>query len=169
MPTPLVAKPPQGLLRWALRLPILLYRLRLGWLLGERLLLLNHIGRTSGQARQTVVEVVDYDMASDTYFIASGWGYKAHWYQNLMATPAITIQVGRRRLAVRAETIAPDTSVQILLKYRQKHPLAARELSRLIGLDINQSAPEQLEKVIRESLPVVALRPVPPKEPPQSA
>jgi hypothetical protein len=45
---------PHGLTRLAFRLPIWLYRLRLGWLLGDRLLLLTHIGRTSGQRRDRV-------------------------------------------------------------------------------------------------------------------
>ena len=159
MPTSFVARTPKGLLRWALRLPIVFYRIGLGWLLGERFLLLNHIGRKSGKLRQTVVEVVSHDKATDTYYIASGWGYKADWYRNLLARPAITIQVGRRRFRVRAETLPPALGAQVLLNYRKEHPLAARELSKLMGLDINQSSPEQLEDTVRESLPVVALRP----------
>jgi hypothetical protein len=38
------SSPPRGLARLAFRLPIWLYRLRLGWLLGDRFLLLTHIG-----------------------------------------------------------------------------------------------------------------------------
>ena len=48
---------PRGLACLAFRLPIGLYRLRLGWLLGDRLLL-THIGRKSGLPRQAVIEVV---------------------------------------------------------------------------------------------------------------
>ena len=44
-------EPPAGFTRAVFRLPIHLYRLRLGWLFGNRLLLLNHIGRVSGKAR----------------------------------------------------------------------------------------------------------------------
>lgn len=36
---------PRGLLRLLLRAPVALYRLRLGWLLGGRVLLLSHTGR----------------------------------------------------------------------------------------------------------------------------
>jgi hypothetical protein len=63
---------PRGLARLAFRLPIWLYHLRLGWLLGDRVLLLTHIGRKSGLPRQAVIEVVRHDPASDTYIIASG-------------------------------------------------------------------------------------------------
>jgi hypothetical protein len=39
----------------ALRPPIWLYRLQLGWLLGERLLLLMHTGQSSGLLQQAVI------------------------------------------------------------------------------------------------------------------
>ena len=91
----LVTQPPSGWLRFALRLPLVLYRLRLGWVLGGRFLRLYHVGRKSGQVRQTVVEVVHHERTGDTYYIVSGWGYKAQWYQNLMAMPDVVIQVGR--------------------------------------------------------------------------
>jgi deazaflavin-dependent oxidoreductase (nitroreductase family) len=158
----LVATPPTGLLRFLLRLPLICYRLHLGWLLCERFMLLRHIGRKSGQVRQTVVEVAGYDQTSDTYYVASGWGYKANWYQNLRATPDITIQVGRRSLEVHTETISAAVGAQILLDYCQKHPFAARELGRIMGLNLTQSSPQELEAIIQKSLPIVALQPITP-------
>jgi deazaflavin-dependent oxidoreductase (nitroreductase family) len=155
-----VSTPPSGALRVLLRLPIVLYHLRLGWLLGQRFVLLQHIGRKSGQVRETVLEVIGHDRASETYYIASGWGKQANWYQNLLATPNITIQVGRRRLDVCAETLSPIEGRQVLLDYRQKHPLATRELSRMLtGANLAKASPEELESIVRESLPIVALRP----------
>jgi deazaflavin-dependent oxidoreductase (nitroreductase family) len=156
----LVSTPPSGLLRLLLRLPLALYRVKLGWLLGQRFLLLEHIGRKSGQARKTVVEVIGHEQASDTYYIASGWGKRANWYQNLLALPKITIQVGRRHLKVCAESVSPAEGARVLLDYRQKHPLATRELSRmLVGTDLAKASPEALENIVQESLPIVALRP----------
>ena len=87
----LVARSPNGLLRWFLRFPIVLYHLNLGWLLGGRFMLINHVGRKSGQLRQTVVEVAGHDQSGDTYYVASGWGYKSQWYRNLLAQPEVTI------------------------------------------------------------------------------
>jgi len=44
---------PRGLARLAFRLPIWLYHLRLGWLLGDRLLMLTHIAaRVACRARR---------------------------------------------------------------------------------------------------------------------
>lgn len=154
----LVSAPPSGLLRLLLRLPISLYRLRLGWLLGQRFLLLEHVGRKSGQARKTVIEVIGHDRASDTYYVASGWGKRANWYQNVLTTPDVTIQVGQRHLNVHAVTLPPAEGVRVLLDYRQRHPMAARELSRLMGLNLISASAEELEHVVQESLPIVAFR-----------
>jgi len=164
---PLFSTPPSGLLRLMLRLPIALYRLKLGWLLGERFLLVQHIGRRSGKIQKTVVEVIGHDQSSDTYYIASGWGHRSSWYQNLLAMPATTIQIGRRKLNVCAETLPPFIGAQVLLDYCQKHPLAACRLSRLMmGLNMVEASSGELERIVQESLPILALRRQPVKESP---
>ena len=55
---------PAGALRLAFRLPIYLYRLDLGWMLGHRFLLFVHLGRKSGLLRETVLEVLLHDPAA---------------------------------------------------------------------------------------------------------
>ena len=94
---------PRGLARLAFRLPIWLYRLHLGWLLGGRLLLLTHIGRKSGLPRQAVIEVVRHDRATDTYIIASGFGAQVDWLRNIQKHPNVVVQTGRQRLEVVAK------------------------------------------------------------------
>lgn len=64
MPQPSLCAKPTGLLRRFLKLPNLLYRRHLGWLLGHRFLLLAHRGRKTGLIRRTVLEVVYYDPAT---------------------------------------------------------------------------------------------------------
>lgn len=88
---------PGKLTLWAFRLPIWLYRFRLGWLLGQRFLMIEHIGRKSGLPKKTVLEVLRHDKPSDTYYILSGWGKKADWFQNVSKTPEVTVHVGFRR------------------------------------------------------------------------
>ncbi len=157
-PPALVARPPRGVLRFFFRLPIFLYRWHLGWLLGDRFVMIDHVGRKTGQTHQTVVEVVDHDRSDDSYYVASGWGYRANWYQNLTAHPETTIYVGSRTLAVRAETLTPPQAAQRLIDYRDHHRFAARELSGLMGIDIAASSPEELEQLVATSLPIVAFR-----------
>ncbi len=92
----IVDRPPSKALRLGLRLPIWLYRARLGWLLGDRFLMLTHTGRKSGLPRQTVIEVVQHDKGTDTYYVVSGWGEKSDWYQNIRKSPSVTVHVGGR-------------------------------------------------------------------------
>jgi deazaflavin-dependent oxidoreductase (nitroreductase family) len=158
MATPLSVKHPvKGLLRFGVRLPLLLYRARLGWLLGERFLRLTHIGRKSGQPHQTVVEVVDHDPVTDSYIVASGWGEKADWFQNLQKTPEVVIDVGRRRLNVKAERLSIDQAEQWLLNYARDHPRTFHELARFMtGKNLN-GTPEDC-RLLAEAVPVVAFR-----------
>ncbi|MEZ4615481.1 MAG: nitroreductase family deazaflavin-dependent oxidoreductase [Caldilineaceae bacterium] len=106
---PNLPSPPTGISRFLFRLPIQLYRLHLGWLLGRRFVLINHIGRKSGQVRQVVVEVVRHDQTTDSYIVCSGFGRQAQWYQNLLATPAVTIQVGAQQNGGPCRTARPSS------------------------------------------------------------
>ena len=148
---------PTGVSRFFFRLPIWLYHWRLGWLLGARFVLLNHVGRKSGQIRQAVVEVVRHDRSSDTYIICSGFGEKAQWFQNVMQTPDITIQIGRRHLAVTAERLPPTIGGDEMVDYARRHPSAARQLARFMGFQVDGS--EAAYRTAGEQLPFVALHP----------
>lgn len=155
---PLTSQPPSGLLRRVLRLPVWAFRLGLGGLLGGRFVLVNHVGRTTGLPRQVVVEVVGRDAAGRVTYVVSGWGRQAQWYQNLLVTPDVTIQVGRRLAAVTAAPVDADEGMRVLLRYRDDHPWATRALSRVLGLPLDTAGPAALRHLASETLPVVALR-----------
>lgn len=149
---------PQGLLKWSLRAPVWLYRLHLGWTLGERFLLLHHIGRKTGQPHETVVEVVKHDPKTDTYIVTAGWGEKSDWFQNIVHHPNVEIQVGSRRLAVHAERLAIQSAAQALLAYAQQHPAAFKELSRvMLGKPLAPTLQDCT--VLAEKVPLVAFQP----------
>ncbi len=159
MTTRRFSNPPQGLGRLMFRAPIYLYRAGLGWLLGDRFLLLHHVGRRSGLPRQTVLEVADYDPATDSYYIVSGFGRGSQWFKNLQANPEVEIQVGSRRLAVRAEVLDADASGARMAEYVRNHPLAAQALARVLGIEIDGSEADY-RRIGQEQLPFVALRPL---------
>lgn len=75
------------------RAPIRLYRARLGALLGPRLLMLEHTGRTTGVARYVVLEVIDHP-EPDRYLVASGFGQRAQWFRNIVANPRVRVYAG---------------------------------------------------------------------------
>ncbi|MCA9953272.1 MAG: nitroreductase family deazaflavin-dependent oxidoreductase [Ardenticatenaceae bacterium] len=150
-------KPVTGLKKFFFRAPLFLYRIGLGGLLGHRFLLLNHIGRKSGKPRQSVLEVVNHDKATDTYYIASGFGKKSDWYLNILAHPPVDIQVGWRKMAVTAVPLSPEASGQAMVDYSRRYPMAAKNLGKLIGYDV--STEEEYRAVGRDSIPFIALEP----------
>jgi deazaflavin-dependent oxidoreductase (nitroreductase family) len=154
MTTTRLPHPPRGWKAVPWRLPIWFYRLGLGGLLGERFLLLTHTGRVSGMPRQAVVEVVYHDAGTNSYYVASGFGERSQWYRNILANPQVTVQVGNRVMAARAERLSVAEGERRLAEYARRHPTALRELSRLLRLPYDGS-PESLHK-LAELLPVVA-------------
>jgi deazaflavin-dependent oxidoreductase (nitroreductase family) len=154
----IVDTPPSKALRFGLRLPIWLYRARLGWLLGDRFLMLTHTGRKSGLARQVVIEVVQHDKGTDTYYVVSGWGEKSDWYQNIRQTPSVTIHTGGRTFQSKGEFIPVEKAVHILEAYAHDHPVAFNELSGLFlgeRMKPGSDAPQR----IAAKMPMVAFRP----------
>ncbi len=154
----LIDAPPGKALRFGLRLPIWLYRVRLGWLLGDRFLMLTHTGRKSGLPRQTVIEVVRHDRQTDTYCVVSGWGAKSDWYRNIRKNPSVTIHVGGRRFQSKAEFIPVEQAIEIMETYARDHPMAFSELSGLFlgeRMKPGSDAPQR----IAEKMPMVAFHP----------
>jgi len=150
-------KPPRGLLRFFARLPIQLYKAKLGWLLGDRFLMLTHIGRKSGLPRYTVVEVVRHDHATGTYLIVSGFGDKSDWYRNICATPQVTVHVGRRHFAAIAERLEADEATTEFKDYARRHPTALKTLSRVLNYPWDGT--EASYHKLAQLLPLIALRP----------
>jgi deazaflavin-dependent oxidoreductase (nitroreductase family) len=146
---------PRGLLRWLLRLPINLYHLRLGWILGQRFMLLEHLGRKSGRWHQVVIEVVGHDDDSDTYFAASGWNLRSDWYRNILAHPQVRLSAGhRRRVTAIAHVLDPAEAGDRLMDYARRHPIAMKELAGVMGFPKHDT--EADIRAIAESLPIIA-------------
>ena len=131
---------PTGVRRALFRAPIWLYRLRMGPVLGRRFILINHVGRISGQVRQAVVEVVAIDGGNGAIIVASGFGSTSDWYLNVLATPTISVQLGSRRFPVIARRLSPDEAADTMARYARRHPLAGRELCRFMGMRVDGSA-----------------------------
>ena len=151
-------RPERGILRLMLRMPIWLYRLRMGRLLGNRFLMLTHIGRKSGVPRRTVLEVVGHDTASDTYIIASGWGQQADWFRNIEKTPNVLVDAGSRRFEAIAARLPAEQAEREVRDYARRHPLALRKLA---GVMIGRGwtgADADYQEMVR-SIPFVGLRP----------
>ncbi|MDA2813356.1 nitroreductase family deazaflavin-dependent oxidoreductase [Nocardiopsis sp. RSe5-2] len=132
-------KRPSGVARALYRVPIHLYRWNLGWLMGRRFLMLNHIGRRSGLMRRVVVEVVDRDAAQGTYTVCSGFGPGSDWYRNLLAEPKAVIQIGNKRMKVTAHPLDAESGADTMARYARRHPRSARALAGFMGFRVDGS------------------------------
>ena len=155
-PATLGPNPPQGFGRTLSRFPLWFYRCRLGFLLGERFLMLTHIGRRSGLPRQAVLEVVRHDSLTDSYVVASGWGEKANWFLNILKRPRVLIAVGFRRLEVKAVRLSPQGAQHEFSDYARRHPRAFGLLTTaILGQRIGNTEVES--RLLAQSIPVVVL------------
>lgn len=155
MTNSIVDRPPSKALRFGLRLPIFLYRIGLGWMLGDRFLMLTHTGRNSGLPRKTVIEVVKHNKETNTYFVVSGWGEKADWYRNIHKTPQVTVQSGGQKFQTEAEFIPVEKAIEIVTTYAREHPIAFNELSGLFLGEHMKSGSDAPERIARK-MPMVA-------------
>ena len=127
--------------RWIARSPIPLFRAGLGFVFGRRLVMLEHLGRTSGLRRYVVLEVLEHDARG--LVIVSGYGRHAHWYRNVLAHPGVRVWTGFRRGARATAEPVPAAEVPMrLVRYRDQHRRAARALARTLELpDLAGSGP----------------------------
>jgi deazaflavin-dependent oxidoreductase (nitroreductase family) len=106
------------------RAPIWVFRARLGFLFGSRLLMLEHVGRRTGLPRQVVLEVVGHP-TPDAYVVPSGFGARAQWFRNVQANPCVRVCVGGRGpVPATARVLGRDEAERVLAAYRRSHPRA---------------------------------------------
>lgn len=146
--------PPKGLLRLAFRLPVGLYRARLGFLLGRRFLMIEHRGRKSGRIRRTVLEVVARH--PNALYVVAAWGDKAQWLRNVRANPEVRVHIGFYRFRTTARVVDEETGSRILAEYAARHPRAFRALAGRI-LDDAGDTPQETVGRMAAVLPVVEL------------
>lgn len=145
-------------LRWLLRLPHLLYRTHLGWLLGERFLQITVRGRRSGHRRDVVLEVIGRDPETGDRVVASAWGARSQWFRNVRADPRVRVRVGWREFPGLLSTLDESVASEVLRAYARAHPWAARWFIGPLLLGRRPSAPGEFA-ALAASIPLLAVRP----------
>lgn len=120
---------PGPFFKWFFKLPILQYRLGMGWLIGKYFLLLTTSGRKSGRPRYTPLEYI-HDQENDRYRVAAGWGGKTDWYRNLLKNPNVSVQVGGRKFDAIAETVSDEEVAKYMMLVSGRHPRMDRIWNR---------------------------------------
>lgn len=137
-----------------MRAPIWIYKVRAGALLGSRMLMLEHVGRRSGERRHVVLDVIDHP-APDTYIVASGFGTRAQWFRNIVANPRVRIFVGSSPpAAATARVLDQPDAMRSLDIYRSRHPRAWKRFQPVLEKTLGQSLTSGTET----NMPMVELR-----------
>lgn len=140
--------------------PSWLYGHGMGWLLGRRFLEVTHIGRSSGKERFAVLEVIRIDPTNGESVVASAFGPRADWYQNIQKAPAVRIRQGRAEYVPEQRFLDAGERRHIASEFTHAHRLEARVANRVMAaigavpLGTYSTAAE-----LFASFPMVAFRP----------
>ena len=147
---------PSRLLIPMFKLPLLLYRLRLGWIFGHRFVMLTHVGRHSGKTRRTILAVLHFDSQTKEIMAISAWS-ASEWYKNILASPALQIETGFTHYTPAQRYLTTEEIARLFEEYRRARPIFSRIVCRIPGWKWDASHEELLE--LAQTLRGVAFRP----------
>ena len=158
------------------RMPLMLWRLGLGRVVGRRLMVLTTVGRTSGLTRHAMVAYYRVGGKKYTY---SGFGPQADWFRNLESQPRVTIQTADGTESALAWRVTePSELTRVLRVIQSSYPRSAAMLKQnwgdrpltdeaiaadayrfyLVAFDATeQPTPTPLDEDLRWALPVVMM------------
>ena len=137
--------PPQG---WKLKLfraPLFFYRYNMGFVFGERFIHLKHWGRNSGDLKETVIEVIDQDIANRKVFSASGFGEKAQWFKNISANSSVSITLKSTEYKAEARVLSAEEATNVLFRYVKAHPKSIKGVAKLSGYEMDGTEQDIVE------------------------
>jgi deazaflavin-dependent oxidoreductase (nitroreductase family) len=138
------------------KLPLFLYRIRLGWLLGKRFMQITHVGRRSGKVRRTVLAVLRFDEKTKEVYAVSAWT-GSDWYYNIQNSPALKVETGFVHYVPLQRTLSAEEITTTFMQYCRKHPIFSRMVCRIPGWKWDSTYEEFLE--LAHTLHGVAFRP----------
>ncbi len=145
---------PTGVFKRVLHLPVGVFRARLGFVFGNRFVMLEHVGRRSGRTRYTPLEVVGHE--GNAFIVCSGTGPNADWYRNITTTPAKALWVGSRRCEVAQRLLPTPEAATAFARYESAHAKSASRLMELMG--VSHDGTHQSRETMVEQIPMVELR-----------
>ncbi|HKX18950.1 MAG TPA: nitroreductase family deazaflavin-dependent oxidoreductase [bacterium] len=132
-------------------------------MLGNRFLLLTHVGRRTGERHQTVLEVAEYRREGPEAVVISAFGRSADWLRNIQTTPGPEVVIGFRRFVAAHRVLGEEEAVGVVTGYERRNwfmaPIIRSVLSRFLGWRYRGSEPERRRLVAQ--LPLIAFRPRP--------
>lgn len=152
-------KRPNALLKFFFKMPLFMHKIGLGgWerLIGAQWMLITTTGRKTGKRREAMVDVMDYDKATDTYYIEAAYGSRADWFKNIKSNPVFEAQVGRRKFEARAEELAEQDTGEMLVQFFRRKPAYTRSVMAMVGMKFKD---EDELREIGKNLTLLAVKP----------
>jgi deazaflavin-dependent oxidoreductase (nitroreductase family) len=152
-------KRPDRLLKFFFKIPVWLHKIGLGgWerLVGAQWMFITTRGRKTGKLRNVMVDVMDYDKVTDTYYIEAAYGVRADWYKNMQSNPVFEAQVGRRKFKARADTLSTEVTSEMLVQFYRRKPAYTRSVMAIVGMNFKDE--DQLRDIAK-NLTLLAVKP----------
>ena len=89
---------------------------------GNTCLVLNTVGRTSGEARQAALIYGEYDGSYIVVASRGGSSRSPAWYHNMMATDSVHIQVLAKKMKVKPRVVSDDERARLWDKMAAAFP-----------------------------------------------
>jgi len=152
-------KPPSGLLKFFFKVPLYVHKMGFGgWekLIGAEWMLIATTGRKTGKRREAMVDVMDYDQSTDTYYIEAAYGARADWYRNIQSNPVFEAQVGRRKFHARAMPLSSTDTGEMLVQFFRRKPAYTRSVMAMVGMKFKD---EDELRTLGSNLTLLAVQP----------
>jgi deazaflavin-dependent oxidoreductase (nitroreductase family) len=143
-------------------LPLRLRRAGIGGyerILGIEWIAVTTRGRRSGRPHTVVLDVIDVDATTGTWYVSPANGRRSDWVRNVLVDPRVTVEHGGRRIAALACDASGAEGAEVFLRFVRGHPRYARLVARLGAFaDVTRASDEEVRAEGREVV-VVALTP----------
>lgn len=136
---------PSGSWKWLLHAPTWLYRAHLGFVFGNRFVMIEHRGRKSGNLYRTVIEVAGRGAGDNTYIVTSGTGPNADWYRNIVKGGLEAVWVGSTRAPATIRLLEPIEAGGVFREYESAHPKTAAKLMKTMGVSYDTTDAGRVE------------------------
>jgi deazaflavin-dependent oxidoreductase (nitroreductase family) len=129
----LMIYPKAGWRKWMFKAPLNLWRLGLGPVLGQYLLVLTHKGRKSGRIYHTMVE---YHELNENIYIPVAFGPQTDWYQNISAHPQVTVQTANGSESRTAVRVTDDQEIlDVFAYFLKRDPPLTKIYLKTLGIE----------------------------------
>ncbi|MBI5945297.1 MAG: nitroreductase family deazaflavin-dependent oxidoreductase [Chloroflexi bacterium] len=152
-------KRPNKFMKFFFKVPVWMYKIGFGGfekMIGAQWMLITHIGRKSGKRYASMVDVMDYDKVTDTYYIEAAYGARADWYKNIQSSPVFEARVGRRKFKARAGALTTEGAGEMLVQFYRSKPAYTRSVMAMAGMKFKD---ENELRDLGKNLTLLAVKP----------